>query len=128
MLDKSSLAKLKGVHPDLVGVAKLAHEIAIAKGLNFRVTEGLRTIERQRELVKAGASKTLNSRHLTGHAFDFVPVLADNSISWKWPAFWPLVACFESAAGKLAVEIQAGARWVKFPDGPHIELQRKKYP
>lgn len=127
MLDKTSLARLKGVHADLIDVAKHAHELAKEKGLDFRITEGLRTIERQKQLVAAGASKTMNSRHLTGHAFDFVPMVAAKP-NWKWPAFWPLVECMERAAYELGVEIQCGARWVKFPDGPHVELSRKVYP
>jgi peptidoglycan LD-endopeptidase CwlK len=127
MLDKTSLARLKGVHADLVEVAKHAHQLATEKGLQFRITEGLRTIETQREYVKRGASRTMNSRHLTGHAFDFVPIVA-GKVNWKWPAFWPLVEVFELAAYELGVEIECGARWTKFADGPHIELSRKVYP
>lgn len=127
MLDKTSLARLKGVHDDLVQVAKHAHQLATEKGLDFRITEGLRTIETQREYVRRGASRTMNSRHLTGHAFDFVPIV-DGKPNFKWPAFWPLVPLFERAAYELGVEIQCGARWTKFPDGPHVELSRKVYP
>lgn len=127
MLDKTSLARLKRVHKDLVDVAMHAHELAQAKGLDFRITEGLRTIERQKELVAAGASKTMNSRHLTGHAFDFVPIVG-GAVNWKWPAFWPLVEVIERAAYESGVEIECGARWKRFPDGPHVELSRKVYP
>lgn len=127
MLDKTSLARLKGVHDDLVQVAKHAHALAQEKGLDFKITEGLRTMERQKQLVAAGASKIMTSRHLTGHAFDFVPIVA-GKINWKWPAFWPLVPLFERAAYELGVEIQCGARWKDFPDGPHVELSRKVYP
>ena len=127
MLDKNSLARLKGVHKDLVDVALHAHALAQAKGLDFRITEGLRTAARQKELVAAGASKIMHSRHLTGHAFDFVPIVG-GKVNWKWPAFWPLVECFELAAYELGVEIKCGARWRDFPDGPHVELSRKVYP
>ncbi len=127
MLDKTSLARMKGVHDDLVQVAKHAHQLATEKGLAFKITEGLRTIETQREYVKRGASKTMNSRHLTGHAFDFVPIVG-GVVNFKWPAFWPLVPLFERAAYELGVEINCGARWTKFPDGPHVELSRKVYP
>lgn len=127
MLDKTSLAKLKGVHADLIEVARHAHELAIEKGFDFRVTEGLRTIETQREYVKRGASRTMKSRHLTGHAFDFVPIVA-GKVNWKWPAFWPLVEIFEKSAYELGVEIECGARWSSFPDGPHVQLSAKIYP
>lgn len=127
MLDATSIKRLAGVHHDLVQVATRAHEMAVAKKLDFKITEGLRTLARQKELVASGASKTMDSRHLTGHAFDFVPVVG-GIITWKWPAFWPLVSIFEAAAHELGVEIRPGARWTDFPDGPHIELNRKFYP
>ena len=61
-LGPRSIMRLKGVHPDLVKVVQHAIEITT---VDFTVLEGLRSIERQRELVKAGASQTLKSRHLT---------------------------------------------------------------
>lgn len=129
MLDRTSIARLKGVHDDLVQVAKHAHQLATEKGLEFKITEGLRTRERQIELVRAGASQRMDSRHLTGHAIDFVPIVGNpGRITWKWPAFWPIVECFERAAYELGVEIECGARWTRFPDGPHVELSRKVYP
>jgi len=127
MLGKTSLARLKGVHQDLIDVAKHAHALATETALDFRITEGLRTIETQREYFRRGASRTMNSRHLTGHAFDFVPIIAGKP-NFKWPAFWPLVKIFERSAYELGVEIECGAHWAKFPDGPHVELSRKVYP
>lgn len=38
--------------------------------VDFCVTESLCTKERQIELVAAGKSQTMKSRHLTGHAID----------------------------------------------------------
>ena len=58
---------LEGVHPDLV---KVVHRAAALSDIDFTVLEGLRTVARQKQLVKAGASKTMNSRHITGHAVD----------------------------------------------------------
>ena len=126
-LSERSKERLKGVHADLVKVVNRAVEFAAAEGLEFQITEGLRTLARQRQLVAAGASTTMKSRHLTGHAVDFVPVVA-GEISWKWPAFWPLVDVFEKAAKELGVAIEMGARWRKFPDGPHVQLSQKEYP
>jgi hypothetical protein len=120
MLDDKSLKKLEGVHEDLVKVAKRAHDLCAKDGLDFAVTEGLRTIARQRQLVAAGASKTMNSRHLTGDAFDFVPLVGGEP-NWKWPAFWPVVEHIEAAAKELGIVVECGARWKKFPDGPHVQ-------
>ncbi len=66
-LSSRSRARLVGVHPALIAVV----EAAIARTpVDFMITEGLRTAEHQAALVKAGASRTTRSRHLTGHAVD----------------------------------------------------------
>lgn len=66
-LGKRSRQHLVGVHPDLVRVVERAINIT---SVDFTVLEGLRAIERQRRLLSSGASTTLRSRHLTGHAVD----------------------------------------------------------
>jgi peptidoglycan LD-endopeptidase CwlK len=82
-LASRSLSRLKGVHPDLVRVVKKA---AAMSNLDFTVLEGLRTLDRQRKLLAQGASKTLNSRHITGHAVDLAPLI-DGKVSWDWPLY-----------------------------------------
>lgn len=119
-LNERSIKNLTGVHADLVKVAHAAHALALAQGLDFAITEGLRTEARQRQLVAAGASMTMKSRHLTGDAFDFVP-LVGGEVNWKWPAFWPIVEIIEKAAKDLGIRVEMGARWRKFPDGPHVQ-------
>lgn len=123
-LGAASLAKLTGVHPDLVKVVKLAIGNTPQ---DFTVTEGLRTKARQVYLVQTGKSKTMNSRHLTGHAVDLAPVVG-GTISWDWAHFWPIVKAMEDAAAELHIPIEAGARWRSFPDGPHYQLDWKSYP
>lgn len=119
-LNERSLKNLEGVHADLVKVAHRAHELAVDAGLDFAITEGVRSLARQRQLVASGASTTMKSRHLTGDAFDFVPVVGGEP-NWKWPAFWPIVELIEKAAKELGVAVEMGARWRKFPDGPHVQ-------
>jgi peptidoglycan L-alanyl-D-glutamate endopeptidase CwlK len=123
-LTSRSLKALKGVHPDLVAVVRRASEI-MPNG--FLITEGLRSKERQRELVAKGLSKTMNSRHLVGLAVDFAPLLADGSITWKWPAFKPVADAFKAAAKELSVPIEWGGDWKTFRDGPHIQLSKAVY-
>jgi len=117
-----SLRNLEGVHPDLV---RVVHRALALTPTDFLITEGLRTRKRQQELVAAGASKTLNSRHLTGHAIDFAPIVA-GKVRWDWPLFHPIAAAFQRAATELGVAIVWGGHW-KFRDGPHIELNRNVY-
>ena len=121
-LGTRSLQNLSGVHPDLVAVVKRAIQITEQ---DFTVIEGVRNIDRQRQLLKAGKSTTLNSRHLTGHAVDMVP----------WPVDWNDLDRFEvmseamkSAADELDIPIVWGGDWKSFYDGPHFELDRKTYP
>lgn len=123
-LDERSRKNLEGVHVDLMRVVTRAAEVS---DVAFIVTEGVRTMKRQRELVAAGASKTLRSRHLTGHAIDFAPLIG-GEVTWKWPAFHVVAAAFKQAAAELRVPIVWGGDWTRFKDGPHIELERKAYP
>jgi len=123
-LGKSSLAKLEGVHPDLVRVTKRAIQLTT---VDFRVLEGRRSAARQKKLKAAGASQTLNSRHLTGHAIDFVALLG-GKVDWSWPLYAKIAAAFKAAAKEKGVPITWGGDWRSFKDGGHIELPRKQYP
>lgn len=123
-LSKTSLDRLSGVHPDLIKVVKLA--ITITE-VDFAVLEGLRSTARQSVLVKAGASQTMNSRHLTGHAVD-LGAFVGGEIRWDWPLYHQIASAMKTSAGKLGIPIECGADWVKFPDGPHFQLPRKEYP
>lgn len=123
-LSQKSLDRLKGVHPDLVKVVKKAIEYTEQ---DFMVLEGLRTLERQKYLLKKGATKTLRSRHIVGKAVDLVP-LVDGKISWDWKYYWPIVDAMSKAASELGVPIEHGAHWKSFPDAPHHQLSTKYYP
>lgn len=122
-LSKRSMAKLEGVHPDLVRVIKLAIELT---PVDFGVTEGLRTVERQRQLRDSGASRTMSSRHLTGHAVDLVAYIG-RDVRWDWPLYHKIADAVKRAAKSLEVPIVWGGDWVSFRDGPHFELDREHY-
>lgn len=119
-----SLAKLEGVHPDLVRVVHRALELS---KVDFSVVEGLRTVERQKELLASGASRTMNSRHITGHAVDLAPFIA-GQIRWDWPPFYDIAKAMKASAAELNVPVIWGGDWRTFKDGPHWELDRKVYP
>ena len=123
-LSTRDLTRLQGVHPDLVRVIQTAAE---RSPLVFTVLEGLRTAARQRQLVASGASQTLNSRHLTGHAVDIAPVLS-GKISWDWPLYHRLAPIVKRAALDEGVPIEWGGDWRKFKDGPHWQLPFGRYP
>lgn len=123
-LSTRSLKALEGVHPDLVKVVLWAIKIT---DIDFVVVEGRRTPARQAELVKAGASKTLRSRHLTGHAVDIVPLLG-GKVRWDWPLYQRLALVIKKAAIDKSVPIEWGGDWLTFKDGPHWQLPRSEYP
>lgn len=149
-LGVASNANLKGVHPDLVKVVRLA--ITYTE-VDFKVNEGVRAIERQRILVAKGASKTMDSRHLTGHAVDLVAIVS-GAPRWDWPLYFKIAKAVQRAANELEVLLVWGGCWDKpltsssdpeamlkdyvdrrrgagkgaFIDGPHFELSRKEYP
>ena len=123
-LGKRSLGRLKDVHPDLIQVVHRAIEITM---IDFTVLEGMRTIARQKKLVKAGASRTMNSRHLTGHAVDLAAYV-DRRIAWDWPLYHQIAIDVKKAAVYVGVPIEWGGDWKTFKDGPHWQLPWKEYP
>ena len=127
-----SLASMKGIHPDLRAVLDRALH---SSPHDFVVTEGLRTIDRQRELLRIGASTTMNSRHLTGHAVDlyaWVDINRDGKVVFEEMASPRLLAAIaksiKAAAMAEDVPIVWGGDWRTFKDMPHFELDRRKYP
>jgi peptidoglycan L-alanyl-D-glutamate endopeptidase CwlK len=114
--------RLVGVHPDLIRVIERARTYA-----DFIVTEGLRTVKRQEQLVASGASKTMNSRHLTGHAVDLAALVA-GQVRWDWPIYDELGKAVKRAAVEEQVPITWGGDWPRFRDGPHFELAWGRYP
>ena len=124
VLDARSRSRLKGVHPDLVRVVE---EAALITEVPFVVTEGLRTLERQQELKAAGATTTLHSRHLTGHAVDLGAIVG-GKLRWDWPLYNRLGEIVKAAAEEVAVIVEWGGDWQTFKDGPHFQLPWHAYP
>lgn len=129
--DKTSLERLQGIHPDLRRVMDRALQAA---PFPFRVIDGLRTLARQKELVRIGASKTMRSRHLTGHAVDIVPLVdldRDGKLEteelFSWPLINKLAPVVKAAAAAEGVAIEWGGDWRTFRDGPHWQLTWAAY-
>jgi len=118
-----SEAFLACVHEDL---QKVMHKAIEAPPYDFSITDGLRTLERQKELVAAGKSKTMNSRHLTGKAVD-VCVLIDGKASWEFHKYEELAQHILGVAETLGVSLEWGGLFPGFKDGPHFQLSKAKY-
>ena len=129
-LSERSLGRLQGAHPDL---HKVIVRAAAISDMDFTVLEVLRTVERQRHLVKTGASKTMNSRHLPGkdglsRAVDIAPLDDTGKVSWAWPLYHKLAVVIKQAAVDVGIPIEWGGDWITFKDGPHWQLPHKAYP
>lgn len=121
-LSNKSLNNLKGVHPDLVKVVKRALELSQT---DFSVIEGVRTTERQAQLVAEKRSQTMNSKHLVqssgyGHAVDLVPY----PVNWKLFSFHPIAEAMRKASKELNIRVRWGGAWIDLTrtDKPVNEL------
>lgn len=123
-LSQKSKDRLSGVHPDLVAVVKRAIEIST---VDFAVLEGVRSQNRQQQLVAAGASQTMKSRHLTGHAVDLGAMVA-GTVRWDWPLYYKVADAMKKAATELSTPLEWGGDWKTLKDGPHFQLPWKEYP
>lgn len=110
-LSKKSLERLDGVDAALVEVVKYA--ITVTR-IDFGVTEGLRTMERQKELVAKGASQTLQSKHLDGSAVDLVAYIGDR-VSWELNLYDDIADAMRLGAIEVGIPIRWGAAW-NIPD------------
>ncbi len=108
-LSQRSLDRLKGLDQDLIDVVQRAIDIT---EIDFGVSEGLRTLERQKELVEKGASQTLKSKHLGGKAVDLVAYIGPR-VSWELKVYDDIADAMRQAAKELDVTLRWGAAWHK---------------
>lgn len=136
-------AKLNAVHAALQDVIR---EASARCDVPFTVIEGLRSIERQKKLFAQGASKTMRSRHITGHAVDLWPTEADGTAlksgaaypkrsqeardadARLWARLRMIAATVKQIAAERGVALEWGGDWASFPDGPHFQLSWGAYP
>lgn len=112
-LSRKSISRMAGIHPDLDAVIRLAIQLT---PIDFGVSEGVRSIERQRELVQAKASRTMRSRHLPqephGHAeaVDLYAYVA-GAARWELALYEQIADACRDAALSLGVSITWGGSW-----------------
>lgn len=123
MFNARSARNLAEVHPKLQLLFNSVWQVR----KDFIVTDGLRTAEEQQALFAAGATKILNSRHLTGHAVD-VALLVQNKVRWDWPLYDGFAQTVKAVASDFEIEVLWGGDWKIFRDGPHYELDCRFYP
>lgn len=112
-----SSRRIEDLTPEMQNLYKLFEATCHAAGLDFIVTCTTRTKEEQAKLVAQGFSKTMNSKHLTGEAFD-IAVLLNGKITWKSKYYEPFCQIGES------IGLASGGLWKNFRDFPHFEYRR----
>ena len=119
---KRSKQRLKGVNMVLVHILGKLVEI-----MDVTIIEGVRTQERQNELVKKGASKTKYSKHIEGRAVDVAPY----PIDWKdRERFHYMGGMLRGIAHELNIKVRWGGDWDSdgeiadnsFDDLVHVEV------
>ena len=115
---KRSQQHLAEIHIELYEVVFLAR---LLSEVPFEITDGLRTIEEQRDYFNNGFSKTMRSKHLDGLAVDVVPI----PVTWEPEAFYPIAEAMKQAADILDTPIVWGGDWRTFKDYPHFELKER---
>ena len=106
-LSKRSLRKLVGVNERL---QEVVHQAILGTAVDFGVIEGVRTLERQKQLVESGASKTMNSKHLKGRAVDLMAYL-NGRASWELNLYDDLADAMKLAAKTQGVSLTWGGAW-----------------
>lgn len=148
-LSARSLRAMAGIHGDLEAFVR--HLIEVTP-VDFVVLEGLRSVERQRELVASGASQTMNSRHITGHAVDLgawvgtvrwdmglyyqicdsaIGVCREYGYAIRWGGAWTRLDLTKMSASDLTAKYATECRErgkKAFIDAPHFELPATLYP
>jgi len=130
--NQASENRLKRLHPDLLRVVRRMQRLNKDSDFGAVVTCTVRTVSEQKLLVKSGASKTMNSRHIPGKdgyakAIDFAVTLK-GKVRWDWPLYQRLAGLMKEAAKLENIPITWGGDWKSFKDGPHFELNKIKYP
>jgi peptidoglycan L-alanyl-D-glutamate endopeptidase CwlK len=140
-LGARSITNLANVHEDLRLIVEEAIKVS---QVDFTITEGYRTIERQKELFDAGKSKidgvTRKGKHnhFPSMAVDFIAyVPGKKKLAYDQTHLIYLVGVFTTVGellyqqGKISHKVRSGANWdrdgellydQKFWDMPHIEL------
>jgi peptidoglycan L-alanyl-D-glutamate endopeptidase CwlK len=114
VLGDRSLAELEPVHPKL----KQCVELAIGfSSVDFRVNQGLRTVEEQKKAVAEGHSRTMNSKHLRQAdgfvwAVDLV-VMTNGAVDWTFNKYGAVAFAMDKAATQLGIagHVRWGCAW-----------------
>ena len=96
-----------GLEPEL---KEIVYEAIKVTKIDFGVIEGLRTEEKQKQLVESGASQTMKSKHLDGRAVDLMAYIGGRG-SWELNVYDEIADAMKEASIKVDVAVRWGAAW-----------------
>ena len=120
---KRSRSNLKGVDDRLVRICNRALQLS---PIDFGITEGIRSVERQRFMVASGRSDTMNSRHLTGLAVDIVAYKNGGVVTWDFETYRTISRSFIRAGWEYETAVTWGGDWPRLRDGVHFQIDAKR--
>ena len=120
---RKSRERLKGVDARLVNVLN-----ELIKIMDVTIIEGVRSAERQAELLEKGATKVKYSRHMEGKAVDLAPY----PIDWNnRDGFYYMGGMIRGIAQQMGLKVRFGGDWDSdgdtkdnsFDDLVHVEIR-----
>ena len=120
---RKSRERLKGVDARLVNVLN-----ELIKIMDVTIIEGVRSAERQEELLKKGATKVKYSKHMEGKAVDLAPY----PIDWNnRDGFYYMGGMIRGIAHQMGLKVRFGGDWDSdgdtkdnsFDDLVHVEIR-----
>lgn len=107
-----SRSNLEHVHPAL---REWCFGLITISPVDFGVYKGSRTIEEQRQKVRNGTSRTMNSKHIIqadgyAHAVDLVPYM-DGRYQWLWEPIYEIAGYGRTLAVQMGVDLIWGGCW-----------------
>ena len=138
-INERSKQLLLGVHPDLVAVVTLAFDKSPVK---YVVTEGVRSLEKQKAMVAKGASKTMKSRHIPESNAcrlacavdlaawldgDFDGSVDNGEIRWDGGLYFDIAYAVQKAARELGIDVVWGGCWESLLTADSLEDAQAAY-
>lgn len=115
-----SMDMLSGIDPKL---AELMIAVEAAHPDQFEISEGMRSKDRQTQMVAEGKSQTMNSKHRTGNAVDIAMIGPDGQPNWDFEAYRPIADTAKATAAALGIpDFVWGGDWKTLKDGVHFQV------
>jgi len=124
-MEAISLERLNLLHPTLIERGKQLDQILSARGVQFRITQGLRTWDEQAKLYAQGRTEPGqivtnappgHSWHEYACAFDYVPLISGAPVWELSNSLW-----IEIRDAAESIGFASGSRW-HHPDWPHLQI------